>query len=138
MKTIHDDLYGKNYENHPHYLAELTSHAAIEIDNLLLGRKGDFSSIERFARVLKKYQSKDVDTILTDFLYIPLWKAMKMYSQKEIRHTSELVLEIKILQSEISKIKNLPKKRLENLRDFCVKASKEFQIKGNDYLRKVA
>jgi len=126
----------ENYHN----LAELSNHAAIEIDNYLKKKKTGLSSVKEFTKIIQDNLISDSDTFLTmpDFPYLALAKAMRKDSNKEIRYVSELALEMRLFYSELSDLEGLSKDRLENLRNFCVEASKSFLAERLDYLRKVA
>jgi len=121
-------------ENSLWYLSELSLHGAIEIDNHLLGRNHDFSHVQELAGILEKYQLKDTDTALTElhFPYLPLWKAVRKNSDKDIRWMSELALEMRLLRSEL---KDVPtnSKRLEELSSLLCDLSREFSNEQYQY-----
>lgn len=63
---------------------------------------------------------------------------MEEDSDKRIDNFSDLALEISLLYSELNCLEELPIERLENLRGFCVEASKQFMLAERPYFRRVA
>ena len=116
------------------YLSELSLHAALEIDNYLIGRNRDFSHTRELTQILGMYRLYDTDTALTvsSFPYLPLWRVVKQNSEKEIKQYSELALEMKLLQSELHDVPtNSP--QLPTLRSFLVDLSREFSRAQDKY-----
>ena len=137
LRDFYVEKIGHNYdriENSLWYLSELALRGAIEVDNYLIGRNHDFSHVQEFAGILEKYQLQDTDTVLTEphFPYLPLWRAVRKNSDKEIRHYSELALEMRLLRYEL---KDVPanSKRLEELRSLLCNFSREFSNEQHQY-----
>ena len=116
------------------YLSKLALSAAIEVDNYLLGRNHDFSSVHELAGILGKYQLQDTDTALTEphFPYLPLWRAVRENSVKNIRYNSELALEMRLLRLELEDIPTNTQKSKE-LRSLLCDISREFSYEQNRY-----
>ena len=70
---------------------------------------------------------KDTDTALTEpnFPYLPLWRAVRRNSDKDIRWMSELALEMRLLRSELGDVPANSKK-LEELHSLLCDFSREF------------
>jgi len=140
MSKLKDFYVGKmgleyaRIENSLWYLSKLALHGAMEISNCLLGRNHDFSHVQELAGILEKYQLKDTDTCLTEpnFPYLPLWRAIKKNSDKEIKYSSELALEMRLLKSEL---KDVPanSKRLDELHSLLLDFSREFSNEQDQY-----
>jgi len=125
VKKINHDY--DRIENSLWYLSKLFLWGAIEIDNYLLGRNYDFNHVRELAGILEKYQLKDTDTALTEpnFPYLPLWRAVRRNSDKDIRWMSELALEMRLLRSELGDVPANSKK-LEELHSLLCDFSREF------------
>ncbi len=108
------------------YLSRLSQDAAIEVEMYRLGKNDDFSNTRELLRILEKYQLKDTDTFRTSphFPYLALWDALRKKSEKELRHISDLALEMRLLRNELEDINN-PKK-IEQNRAILVDLSREF------------
>jgi len=137
LKDFYVEKIGHDYnriENSLWYLSELTLHGATEVDNYILGRNHNFSHVQELAVILRKYQLKDTDTALTGphFPYLPLWRAIRKNSDKDIRRMSELALEMKLLRSELEDIP-VNSKRLEELRSLLCDLSREFFNEQHNY-----
>ena len=100
-------------ENSLWYLSELALRGAEEIDNYRLGKITDFSHLQEFTGILSRYQLKDTDNALTkpNFLYLPLWRAFRNNSCKEIMNYSELALEMRLFRYELEDISSTQKIR---------------------------
>src|SRR3989338_4231329 len=118
----------------PRYLSLLALDGAIEIDNYLLKRNHDFGQVQELAGILEKYQLKDIDTALTEpnFPYLTLWRAVIKNSDKNIRHISELALEMRLLRSELEVVP-ANSKRLEELRSLLCNFSRECSKEQEQY-----
>src|SRR3989338_4107524 len=137
LKDFYVEKIGHDYdriENSLWYLSELSLHGAIEIDNYVLGRNHDFSHVQELAGILEKYQLKDTDNALTEphFPYLPLWRAVRKNSDKDIRWMSELALEMRLLRSELGDVP-ANSKRLEELRSLLCDFSREFSNEQHQY-----
>ena len=84
--------------------AFLASEAAVDIDNYINSRSEELKSVRELTNVLKQYQLKEIN----DFELMPLWKAIRKNSDKEIRYYPELALEMNLLTSELENISNNP------------------------------
>lgn len=129
LKDFYTGKMGHDYsgiENSCWYLSELALNGALEVDNYVLGRGEGFAHVQELTEILGKYQLKDTDTSLTEpnFPYMPLWRAVRKNSDKEIRWMSELALEMRLLRSELEEIPT--SKKLEELRDVLNDFSREF------------
>ena len=87
------------------------SEAAVDIENYARGgniNSSNIQAIQALIDVFKKYQPK-ANSKISPSLYIqfydPLVRAIKKSSNKDIRDTSELALEMKVLISELETIK---------------------------------
>ncbi|MAH49518.1 hypothetical protein CMI37_27095 [Candidatus Pacearchaeota archaeon] len=114
-------------ENSPWYLSELALHGAVEVDDFLIRRNHDFSHVQELAEILGNYQLRDTDTALTEpnFPYLPLWRAVRKSTDKDIRSMSELASEMRIFRTELEEIPANPT-RLEALRSLLRDLSVEF------------
>ncbi len=137
LKDFNVKKIGHDYdriENSLWYLSELTLRGAIEIDNYLLGRNHDFDHVQELTGILQKYQLKDTDTILTEphFPYLPLWRAVRKNSDKNISRIPDLALEMRLLRSELEDVP-VSSKRLEELRSLLCDFSREFSYEQQQY-----
>jgi hypothetical protein len=114
-------------ETSPDYLADLAIRGATETDNYLLGRNKDFGHVRELAEILKKHQLKDTDDALSisEFPYIPLWRAMSRDGPKKITDFAELALEMRLLRAELGSIP-ADSNRLEEMRAFLCVLAREF------------
>jgi hypothetical protein len=139
LKDFYTKKCGYDYnqiENSPLYLSELADMGVIEIDSYLFNNKNnDFSNVQELAGILKKSQLKDTDNDYASsvFPYHPFWKAIKKNSDKDIKHFSELALEMRLLRSELNDIPSNPEK-LKELRSALNELSREFRFE--EYLKK--
>lgn len=130
LRSLYVETIGLNHdqiENSLWYLSELSLEGAIEIDNHLLGNNDDFSHVKELTKILEKYQLNDDDSFLTkyDFPYLPIWRAFKKNSDKNIQFIPELALEMRLFRSDLEIIPS-DYKRLEDFRTLLCDLSKEF------------
>ena len=95
------------------YMAEVTAYSAVELDNHLRGKNGILSRVEELARNLRDYNPR---------YDLALWMAMDSPDTT----LEEIALQISLLRRELLDVENLPKERIETIRDFCVRASRQF------------
>ena len=95
------------------HMAEMTAFSAVELDNYLRNTNGSLRNVGDFAKALRDYDSK---------YDLSLWMAMGSPNIK----LEEIAVQIDLLKMELSDVENLPRDRVENLRDFCVIASRQF------------
>lgn len=95
------------------YMAEVTAYSAVELDNRLRGKNGSLRRVEELARTLRDYDPR---------YDLALWMAMDSPDTT----LEEIALQISLLKMELLDVENLPRERIEALRDFCVRASKQF------------
>ena len=114
-----DNLYG---------ITKVSIHAALEIDNYLIGRNNNFDSVKSLTKLFEENSIKSPYTVRDGSgslgFYLMLKEVFEKDSDKEINHVSELALEMKLLQSEFNFIPNLSKEKLEYLRSVCLDLSK--------------
>lgn len=107
-------------------LSELTCEVATELDNYLLQRGQGFSALDEFRDYLGKNlissDSTYLDPVCTPF-HLDLAKAMRENSQKEVRHMSELALEMRLLYNDLGIVRMLPNDKVVGLRSFFTAAS---------------
>jgi len=87
------------------------SGVAVVLDNYAKGRGTNISSIQELIKVFKKYQPSENSKIGPNLyiqFYDPLVRAMRKCFKKDIRDTSELALEMRLLISELETIKTKP------------------------------
>ena len=110
------------------YLRNLSSVAAVEIDDSILGRINGLSSVQGLTKILETYQLKDNFLTEPHFPYMPLWRAMMNNSDKKINLISELALEMRLLRYELE---SMNVKNLKGLRSFLVDFSRELSYELN-------
>lgn len=105
------------------YLSALALDASFEVDSISR-EEIEFEHLNGFVEVLKKYQLSDDtngnDIMRSRFQYFALTDAMKKNSDKELRHFSEIALEMKLLTMELESVSSgagNPKKVLGYLND---------------------
>ena len=130
LKERYVEKIGYDYERiktEPWYLAQLALEGALEIDFYLLGKNNDFSHVQELADILREYQLKDSDNALTCpyFPYLPIWRAMKKDSDKNIGKYSGLALEMRLLNAELNDIP-FKANRIKELSSFLCDLSREF------------
>lgn len=107
-------------------LSELTCEVATELDNYLLQRGQGFSALDKFRDYLRKNLISDnstyLDPICTPF-HVDLANALREKSGKEIKHMSELALEMRLLYNDLGIVRMLPNERISDLRSFFTIAS---------------
>lgn len=101
--------------------AELTNHAAIEIDAYLLGRSRSFEDVEEFSRLLRENTLKTRFDFIGEFPHIALCRVMQ--ESKGMVRVEEYALEMTLLRYELEMVRELPEERLVNLRGFLTRAS---------------
>ena len=120
-------------------LSTLANSAAIELDNYCVGKNIGLEYTKELARIFRTYQPKDGDySLYGSFPYNPpLANTVRQGSDKEIRHITELPLEMKLLTMELDNpTKNM--NTAEMLRDVLVTFSKECMNHAYRYGQKVA
>tara|TARA_Y100000310_G_scaffold300255_1_gene335791 strand:- start:1996 stop:2364 length:369 start_codon:yes stop_codon:yes gene_type:complete len=119
-----------NYE-----LAGLASEAAVEIDNYLLGRSEDLSGVYEFSRINRENILEEEDFI-SDYA-LALWKSMGGKSSG-IRLKEHLALQMRLFSMDLDGVERLPRERLEELRSYCVEASRQFMAESRSFKRYAA
>jgi len=137
LKSFYVEKFGHDYnriENSLWYLSELSICGALEIENYISDRNNDFSHVQELAGILEKYKLQDTDTAVTSshFPYLSLRRAVRKNSDKDIRHYSELALEMGLLKSELRDVP-VNSKRLEDLCSLLCDFSREFFDERHQY-----
>lgn len=116
----------KEYLEETTNIERLSLDSAIEIDNYLLGRNLAFLRTKELAGVLDRHQLSDNTVMLfSSFPYQALIRAIDVNSEKRLQSISDLVLEMKLLTYELRDVPYSHQERLEELRSFLVKFSRE-------------
>ncbi len=95
------------------YMGAITAYSALELDNHLRGKNRNLRNVDELARALGEYDPK---------YDLALWMAMGSPNTT----LEEVALQINLLKRELLDVENLPKERIETIRDFCVRASRHF------------
>jgi len=124
METFWDtkkdlEILGKSRSD----LAVVAAASAVEIDNYRLGKPSDFGYTQKLKGVFELYQLR-IGASLLDFLpklpnnfsYHSLWKSFN--EKKEMGHTSDVALEMRLLVAELKNITELNPERLKELSSF--------------------
>jgi hypothetical protein len=99
----------------------LASQAAICFDNRILGREGiDYEPIETLSIQLSDAVKSDPNPLTTSFL----WDTIKRSPGREINKVGDLIYITSLAAQEMSRFRELPKERLEALRQYCIDLSK--------------
>lgn len=115
----------------------LTAKAAVEIDLYIRGKYIDenknLSSIEEIIKITQENSLEDPKNSVHSgsFPHFAFLHSLENY--ESLMHMPESILAIreKLFEYELLDIKSLPKKRLENLRDFMVKFSRQINAWRN-------
>ena len=119
-----------NYE-----LAGLTSEAAIQVDNYLLGRSDDLSKVYELSDTVKENIPREGEFI--SLYSLNLWKAMGGESS-EVRWQPGLALQMRLLGMDLDDVERLPRDRLEEMRGFLVDCSRQFRSESGSFKRYAA
>lgn len=102
--------------------------AAIEVDNYLRGKKGNFAAINDvrnwFADEVYGY---DTSGKINNAFLLAIYNVIR--STKHLETVDHVVLEMRLIDMELFRLKELPPERLQNLRDFFISASRQFEVK---------
>lgn len=124
----------ENLELHPEYLMEVSLGAMKEIGNYLRGGSNDFTNVQELTRILDKYHPRDRRYFTTfSYLYSPLLPALKKDSAKEIETFEDIALEIRLLQYSLRDVPHLPREQLEEMRNFMVTLTQQFQVEWYEW-----
>lgn len=98
----------------------LAGNAAVEIDNYILGNRNGLPSIEKIIEITQK------NSVHSDsFPHFAFLHSLENYESLMYMTQSILAVREKLFEYELQDVKSLPKERLENLRDFLSKFSRE-------------
>lgn len=108
-------------------LAGLACSAAIDLDNLSLGRETDKYCLQKLVELFEKNKvdESEIESIIPDVSF-PLLRAMEKYYNKKFKHIREYTSAMNLLYHEMSSFDWLPKERIAKLRDFSVDLSRQF------------
>jgi hypothetical protein len=119
-------MLGEQMETHPWFLADVTSGAAIEVDNFLLGRSDDFTNLRDFSAVITRYEAKE-DSYLAlppGFPYHRMWRVLRPQNvwARNVADLCDIITEFN------RALRAVPtnRERLPALRQTLVELSREF------------
>jgi len=120
-------------------LAQLSLDAAIEVDDYILNRNlphlkmnHDSKNIKGFVGILNSYKLGEKGALSSQpNFYLPLARAMGFGSDKKLRDTADVALEMKLLSMDLISVTELSLDKLTSLKQFLLEASREFEA---DYL----
>jgi len=137
-------------------MAECACHAALDVNNYILGRKTDLFYVKRikefirdnllgrnYVKKIKKFLKelgRELERSPVEFEYNPMTvilfiNAIERNSDKPKRSTiPDYALEFRLLYNELEDIESLPKHRLESLRRFFIDLSTEYSSQEKSVL----
>jgi hypothetical protein len=127
LKDIQDSYFEKRF---PRFSADV----ALELELFLHGKSRNPEYIPRLAKMLHDFSSSEHYTYLQQHC-LPLYNALKLISQKprfvdELKARgmviSDLALDLRLAAIDMEAFRELPRERIEDLRDFCLALYKSF------------
>jgi len=122
-------------------VATLARNAATDIEAYMGGRETDFYFVDKLTELIGRNVVSDLEShpSVSYDISIPLLRAMRVGSDKRLEgHIAVYFLEMRLLHSELSGFRSLPRARLEGIRDFCEELSRRYRAEEQGYVNYLA
>jgi len=114
-------------------LGNLACYAAVDIDDLYLRREKDFSYIDKLAKLLGEVVKEERIAPSTTIVLFNVLKRVK--KGRDVREVKDFIAETSDIARDLSSVRDLPRRKLVELRQYCIALSKELLSYEQTYIR---